>query len=158
MKWERLSREPCPVARTVAVIGDRWTLLLLRECFLGVRRFDVFQARLGISRTIITDRLNALVTEGVLSREPYQDRPLRHEYRLTHKGLELYPVLMSMVQWGNAHGGIQAGAQLKFRHKGCGKHFRFKMTCEACGETVDARAVEALPAEGRRAPRARDNG
>ena len=118
-------------------------MLLLRDCFLGVRRFEAFQDRLGISRTIIADRLAVLVREGVLRREPYQDKPLRHEYRLTRKGMELYPILASMVRWGSTHYGVEAGAPLTFRHKACGKRFRPALTCEACGEAVDARDVEA---------------
>src|SRR3954469_14636070 len=89
MKWDALRDEPCSVARTVAVIGDRWTLMILRDCFLGVRRFEDFQARLGISRTITTERLKTLVDEGVLRKVAYQDRPTRYEYRLTDKGLDL---------------------------------------------------------------------
>jgi DNA-binding HxlR family transcriptional regulator len=149
VKWERLHREPCPVAQTISVIGDRWTMLVLRDCFLGIRRFEAFQDRLGISRTIITDRLNLLVQEGVLRRDPYQERPVRHEYRLTPKGLELYPILISMVRWGNTHYGhaIDAGAAIAFRHKTCGKRFRPALTCEACGEAVEARDVEAFVRE-----------
>ena len=143
MKWERLQREPCPVARTVSVIGDRWTLLVLRDCFLGTRRFEGFQDSLGISRTIIADRLELLVREGVLRRDPYQEHPVRHEYRLTRKGMELYPILISMVQWGNAHYTIEGGAPITFRHKECGKHFRPRLTCESCGKPVSARDVEA---------------
>src|SRR3954471_12660310 len=78
MKWNTLSDEPCSVARTVAVIGDRWTLMLLRDCFLGIRRFEDFERRLGISRSIVAERLRGLVDEGVLRREAYQDRPVRH--------------------------------------------------------------------------------
>lgn len=140
VKWDRLHREPCPVARTVAVIGDRWTLLILRDCFLGVRRFDAFRERLGISRTIIADRLSALVEEGVLRREPYQDKPVRYEYRLTRKGVALYPVLLSMVEWGNA----SYGTSLKLRHKACGHRLRAKLTCEVCGDPVDASEVAVV--------------
>ena len=93
MKWDELAQEPCSVARSLAVIGDRWTLMILRDAFLGVRRFEAFQARLGISRSIVTERLTLLVAEGVLERRPYQDRPVRHEYRLTAKGLEQLDIL-----------------------------------------------------------------
>src|SRR5438132_13379681 len=101
MKWNTLSDEPCSVARTVAVIGDRWTLMLLRDCFLGVRRFEDFERRLGISRSIIAARLKGLVAEGVLRRDAYQDHPVRHEYRLTEKGLALHPVIMAIGHWGD---------------------------------------------------------
>src|SRR5262249_44962641 len=89
MKWSTLEEEQCPVARTVAVIGDRWTLLVLRDCFLRVRRFEEFQARLGVTRHVLADRLKKLVRYGVLRRVPYQERPKRYEYLLTQKGLDL---------------------------------------------------------------------
>jgi DNA-binding HxlR family transcriptional regulator len=111
MKWDELAGEACSVARTVAVIGDRWTLMVLRDCFLGVRRFEDFQARLGISRTITAERLKALVDEGVLRKVAYQDRPVRHEYRLTDKGLDLYPLIMAVVNFGDRHYAGRAGAR-----------------------------------------------
>lgn len=145
MKWEDLAREPCSVARSVAVIGDRWTLMILRDCFLGVRRFEAFQERLGISRTIIADRLKHLTEEGVLRRVAYQEHPTRHEYRLTDKGLELHPVLMAIVHWGDRHYAGEAGPPLLHRHKTCGCDFHPVQTCSECGEPVNARAVETRP-------------
>jgi DNA-binding HxlR family transcriptional regulator len=130
------------VARTVAVIGDRWTLLLLRDCFVGVRRFEAFQRRLAISRTIIADRLSKLVEEGLLRRVPYQDTPVRYEYRLTAKGLSLYPVIASMAHWGNTHSGMGAQTRLRFRHKLCGSSCKPALVCDVCGEPLDAREVE----------------
>ena len=88
MKWQELSEQQCSVARTLAVIGDRWTLMILRDLFLGVKRFESFRDSLGISRTILTDRLNLLEAEGVVRKLPYQDRPVRHGYHLTQKGIE----------------------------------------------------------------------
>lgn len=148
MKWEDLAAEPCSVARTVAVIGDRWTLLILRDCFLGVRRFEAFQERLGISRTIIAERLKLLVDEGMLAKAAYQDRPLRHEYRLTEKGLALHPVIMAVVHWGDRYYAGEAGAPLLHRHKACGHDFHPVMTCSECGEAVGARDVETHPGPG----------
>ena len=145
MKWEDLAQEPCSVARSVAVIGDRWTLMILRDCFLGVRRFEAFQERLGISRTIIADRLKHLTEEGVLRRVAYQEHPVRHEYRLTDKGLDLHPVVMAIVHWGDRHYAGEAGPPLLHRHKGCGCDFHPVQTCSECGEPVDARAVETRP-------------
>ncbi len=146
MKWNALSDEPCSIARSVAVIGDRWTLMILRDCFLGIRRFEDFERRLGISRSIIADRLKALVEEGVLRKEAYQDRPLRHEYRLTDKGLALHPVMMAIVHWGDVHYAGLAGPPLLHRHKACGCDFAPVMTCSACGEAFAARDVEVRPA------------
>ena len=146
MKWNELGSERCSVARSVAVIGDRWTLMILRDCFLGVRRFDDFQARLGISRSIIADRLKRLVDEGVLRRDAYQDRPVRHEYRLTDKGLALHPVIMVIVHWGDVHYADETGPPLLHRHKACGCDFVPVMTCSACDDPLTARDVEVRPA------------
>ena len=146
MKWNELSQEPCSVARSVAVIGDRWTLMLLRDCFLGVRRFEDFERRLGISRSIVADRLKRLVEAGVLRREAYQERPPRHEYRLTDKGLALHPVIMAIVHWGDEHYAGEAGPPLIHRHKACGCDFSPLMVCSECAEPLAARDVEVRPA------------
>ncbi len=145
MKWDELADQQCSVARSVAVIGDRWTLMVLRDCFLGVRRFEAFQERLGISRTIIADRLKLLTEEGVLYRSQYQDRPVRYEYRLTEKGLALHPVVMAIVHWGDRYYAGEEGPPLLHRHKACGCDFYPVQTCSECGEPVDARAVETRP-------------
>ncbi len=142
MKWSELADQTCSVARSVAVIGDRWTLMLLRDCFLGVRRFEDFERRLGISRSIIAERLKTLVDAGVLRREAYQDRPVRHEYRLTDKGLALHPVIMAIVHWGDVHYAGAQGPPLIHRHKTCGRDFAPVQTCSECAETVTAREVE----------------
>lgn len=148
MKWEDLADQPCSIARSVAVIGDRWTLMILRDAFLGVRRFEAFQSRLGISRTIIAERLKLLVDEGVLAKTPYQDRPVRHEYRLTQKGLDLHPVVMAIVHWGDRHYAGAAGAPLLHRHKTCGCDFAPVMTCSECHAPVGARDVETRAGPG----------
>lgn len=103
MRWNELAKEACPVARGLAVIGDRWTMLVLRDCFLGVRRFEQFQDRLGVTRHVLADRLRKLEAAGVLRRERYQERPKRYEYRLTEKGKALHPVLVTLIEWANAH-------------------------------------------------------
>jgi DNA-binding HxlR family transcriptional regulator len=146
MKWSDLSDQPCSIARSVAVIGDRWTLMILRDLFLGVRRFEDFERRLGISRSIIAERLKRLVDEGVLARHAYQERPVRHEYRLTEKGLALHPVIMAIVHWGDVHYADDAGPPLIHRHKACGCDFAPVLTCSECGEPVGARDVEVRAA------------
>lgn len=146
MKWSELADQPCSVARSVAVIGDRWTLMILRDCFLGVRRFEDFERRLGISRSIIADRLRLLEREGVLRREAYQERPRRFEYRLTDKGLDLHPVIMAIVHWGDTHYAGEAGPPLIHRHRACGCDFAPVTTCSACGAPVTARDVEVRAA------------
>ena len=101
MRWSELKDETCPVARGLAVIGDRWTMLVLRDCFQGVRRFEDFQRRLGVTRHVLADRLRKLEEEGVLERRLYEERPPRYEYRLTEKGIALNPVLATLVHWAN---------------------------------------------------------
>jgi DNA-binding HxlR family transcriptional regulator len=142
MKWTELPDQTCSVARSVAVIGDRWTLMILRDLFLGVRRFEAFEQRLGISRSIIAERLKKLTDEGVLRREAYQQNPARHEYRLTDKGLALHPVIMAIVHWGDVHYAGTDGPPLIHRHKACGCDFAPVQTCSECGEPVAARDVE----------------
>lgn len=146
MKWNDLSSENCSLARALAVVGDRWTLLVLREAFLRVRRFEDFQSRLGIARRVLTERLAGLVADGVLEKRAYQQRPVRHEYRLTDKGLALYPVILSLVHWGDAFLDDGSGPPIIHRHRGCGHDFRSVLTCSECGEALGARDVEARSA------------
>jgi DNA-binding HxlR family transcriptional regulator len=141
MRWSNLEDEACSVARTVSVIGDRWTLLILRDCFLRVRRFEEFQARLGITRPILASRLRKLVKDFVLAKVPYQQRPLRYEYRLTQKGLDLYPIVMSIVHWGDVHMAGKKGRPLLHEHMGCGKTFDPVMVCSSCGEPLNPKQV-----------------
>jgi DNA-binding HxlR family transcriptional regulator len=148
MRWRELGREACSVARTVGVIGDRWTLLVLRDCFLGVRRFEEMQERLGITRHVLADRLRKLVKQGVLRRVPYQQRPRRHEYRLTEKGLDLYPVMMAIVHWGDVHLAGRRGRPLLHEHKACGRRFDPVTVCSECGGKLDPRAVHVHPGPG----------
>jgi DNA-binding HxlR family transcriptional regulator len=134
--WDR---DNCSVARTLSLIGDRWTLLVLREAFLGVRRFDELRRNTGAARNILSDRLNALVENGVLRRELYHERPQRYEYRLTEKGLDLYPVLITLMEWGARHGG---GRAMTLTHK-CGAAAMPHLACPECGESVRARDMQA---------------
>jgi DNA-binding HxlR family transcriptional regulator len=155
MRWAELEREACSVARTVSVVGDRWSLLILRDCFLKVRRFEEFQARLGITRHILADRLRKLVKAGVLVRVAYQERPRRYEYRLTEKGLELNAVLLALVRWGDAHMAAESGPPKLYEHRACGHVFEPTMCCSVCGDAVTARDVRILDGPGA-APAAND--
>jgi len=150
MQWNELDAEACSLARTLSIVGDRWTLLVLRDCFLRVRRFDDFHERLGIGRPILTDRLQKLVSAGILDRVPYQERPARLEYRLTAKGLDLYPVVMSLVHFGDEHLAGDSGRPILHRHLTCGELFDPVMTCSACGEALRPREVVAFPGPGAR--------
>lgn len=147
MKWNDLDQERCSIARTVSVIGDRWSLLVLRDCFLGIRRFEDFQQRLGISRPMLVDRLRKLVDENVLKKVPYQESPTRYEYRLTAKGMDLHPVLMAIVHWGDVHMAGRAGRPLLHRHVKCGHLFDPVMVCSECQAELAPRdvSVEAGP-------------
>jgi DNA-binding HxlR family transcriptional regulator len=133
----------CSIARTLERIGDRWTMLIIRDAFLGVRRFDDFQRELGVARNVLTDRLNRLVEEGILERRAYQERPERFEYRLTEKGLDLFPVLMSLMKWGDRHAPDEAGPPLVVLHRGCGGEIDARLRCERCGESITALNAEA---------------
>ena len=148
MRWEELDQQPCSLARTLSVVGDRWTLLVLRDCFLGVRRFDAFEQRLGITRHILADRLKKLVEHDILYKTPYQQRPLREEYRLTEKGLELHPVMLALVHWGDKHMADERGAPVIHIHKQCGQPMQPVTTCSCCGKQVHARDIQVLPGSG----------
>jgi DNA-binding HxlR family transcriptional regulator len=150
MRWNELSEERCSIARTIGVVGDRWTLLILRECFQRVRRFDEFQERLGITRHVLADRLKKLVAFGVLKREEYQTNPARFEYRLTQAGLDMYPVLMSLRHWGDQYLAGRKGPPLRYEHLECNHIFDPVMTCSACARPVSPRAVRVMPNRGKR--------
>src|ERR1700754_4125662 len=141
MKWDALEEESCSISRTLAVIGDRWSLLVLRDCFLRVRRFEEFQSRLGITRHLLAARLKKLVQFGVLRRAPYQESPKRHEYILTQKGLDLYPIIMTIVHWGDVHMVDARGRPVLHQHKIFGKFFDPVMVCSECAEPLRAKEV-----------------
>jgi DNA-binding HxlR family transcriptional regulator len=145
MTSEDWSRDNCAVGGTLEVIGERWTMLVLREAFLGVRRFEQLQRNTGMARNILSDRLNTLVAHGILRRELYQERPQRYEYRLTESGLDLYPVLVSIMDWGSRH---LAGSALTLQHKACGATVMPRLACPECGEPVGARDMRAVPPAG----------
>ena len=128
--WDR-SR--CSVAGTLAVIGEKWSLLVLREAFLGVRRFADFQRNLGAPKAVLTDRLGTLVGSGILARVPYQaeGERQRHEYRLTEKGRDLYPTLVALMQWGDRYLTGEMPPPLALEHKDCGAAVRLELACEA---------------------------
>lgn len=136
----------CSIAQTLEIVGEWWTLLIVRDAFLGVRRFDVFQARLGIARNVLTNRLDRLVEHGVLMRVPYQDRPVRHEYRLTDKGQDLFHLLTAMRQWGDKWAVPAGGPPLQLVHDGCGQLADAVPVCSACGEQLSPHNVHTVPA------------
>lgn len=128
----------CSVAQCVEIVGEWWSILILRDAFLGVTRFDRFQERLGISRNILNQRLARLVDEGIMERVPYSDRPVRYDYRLTDKGRDLWPVITAMRQWGDRYAAPD-GPPIRVVHKACGQPSEAVLVCSACGEPVTAR-------------------
>jgi DNA-binding HxlR family transcriptional regulator len=143
--------QACSIARALEVLGERWTLLVLRESFRRVRRFEDFQRNLGIARNVLTDRLARLVDEGILRRERYQDRPARFEYRLTDKGRALWPVMMTLMQWGDRYYAEADGPPMIVRHRDCGGAVTTHLTCAKCGTELGPRDVTAEPGPGARA-------
>ena len=143
MKWDEIIQQQCSVARTSAVIGDRWSLLILSDLFLGVRRFDDFHQRLGLSRTTLTNRLKLLEDHEVVQRRVYQQQPIRHEYRLTVKGLDLFPVISALVNWGDKYYCDAGTPPILRQHISCGHDIAPVMTCPECHEEVDARSIRA---------------
>jgi len=137
----------CSVARTLGVIGDRWTMLIVRDAFLGVRRFDDFQRSLGIARNVLDSRLSRLCDDGILERRLYQERPERYEYRLTEMGHDLWPVLVSLMQWGDRHLSDD-GPPILVQHRDCGGAVTSGLTCEKCGATLTARDTQVRPGPG----------
>jgi DNA-binding HxlR family transcriptional regulator len=137
----------CSVAQCLEVVGEWWSMLIIRDAFLGITRFDQFQERLGISRNILNQRLAGLVDEGILQKVPYSEHPLRYDYRLTAKGRDLWPVLTAMRQWGDKYAAPD-GPPLEVVHKGCGKVSQAVMTCSACGERLMPRDVRAKRGPG----------
>jgi len=148
MKWEDIGNTSCPIARSLSVVGERWTILILRNAFMGAKRFEAFQQSLGISRHRLSDRLGKLVKLGVMKKVPYQDHPARYECRLTEMGRDWYQVQLAIVAWGNKWLADEAGPALWLRHKQCGEIFTPTLACSECGEKVAARDVEPVPGPG----------
>jgi DNA-binding HxlR family transcriptional regulator len=137
----------CSIAKSLELIGERWTMLIVREVFLGNRRFDEMASRLNIARNVLTARLTRLVEEGVLEKVRYQERPERFEYRLTEKGIDLWPVIVSLLQFGDRYYAPD-GPPVILRHKHCGGEVDAHRTCARCGERLTARDVTREPGPG----------
>jgi DNA-binding HxlR family transcriptional regulator len=138
----------CSIAGALEVFGERWTLLILRDIFLGVRRFDEIQRDLGIARNVLRDRLRLLVDEGIVERSRYQERPERFEYRLTDKGRDLWPVLHAVMSWGDKHVSGPGREPTLVEHRDCGGRIDERRVCGRCGEIVGGRDVRATAGPG----------
>lgn len=134
----------CSVARTLDIVGEWWTMLIVRDAFLGVTRFDHFQRRLGIARNVLAARLDKLVDAGVLERLAYQERPPRYDYRLTAKGRDLWPVLTTLREWGDRWARDDDSPPMTLVHTTCGERTHIAIHCDVCGEQMSGRDVKAV--------------
>ena len=139
-------RVQTPIEHTLALVGDRWSILVLRAAFRGIHRFDDFCTDLGIARPILTARLCKLVDGGVLQKVPYQDRPVRYEYRLTEAGMALSPAIVALVRWSDDYMAAEE-PQTKLVHSPCGTELEQGFWCRRCGTTFGAGAIRGVPAE-----------
>ncbi|HEY6886835.1 MAG TPA: helix-turn-helix domain-containing protein [Solirubrobacter sp.] len=139
----------CSIAKSLELIGERWTMLIVREVFLGNRRFDEIATRLNIARNVLTARLTWLVDEGVLTKVRYQERPERFEYRFTEKGIDLWPVIVSLLQFGDRYYAPE-GPPVVLTHKDCGGHVDEHRLCDTCGKRLTARDVKGELGPGAR--------
>ncbi|SCF24631.1 winged helix-turn-helix transcriptional regulator [Micromonospora chokoriensis] len=146
------SVDNCTIARAMEILGERWTLVVLREVFTGVRRFDDMRVRTGIPRQVLTNRLAGLVEEGVLAREPYREpgSRVRHEYRLTEKGLDLWPVLVAVLGWGDRYLADPEGPPLTVAHRDCDAPVRVELRCADGHDVERTRDVVPRPGPGAR--------
>ena len=138
----------CSIARTLDVIGEPWSPLILRDVWVGIRRFDEIQADLGISRKVLTERLKWLVESGVLARREYSERPPRSEYVLTASGTELCDLLIVMANWGDRWQSGAAGPPALHRHRSCGAITHAELRCDGCGEPMSATTIDVLAGPG----------
>jgi DNA-binding HxlR family transcriptional regulator len=148
MRWTDVGDSRCSIARALSVVGDRWTLLLLREAFLGAKRFEEFHDNTGAARHLVAARLHHLVDHGLLERVQYRDRPVRFEYCLTAKGRALYPVIISLLAWGDEWMADGHGPSLVVVHESCGATVTPELRCPNCGDAVMADHTRHL-VEGR---------
>jgi DNA-binding HxlR family transcriptional regulator len=144
----RLDGWNCSVAKTLAVVGEWWTPLILRDAFRGTRRFDDFQASLGMARSVLTTRLRKLTDEGILERHRYSDHPPRYEYWLTEKGRALFPLIVALMQWGDTWASGPAGPPAVLIHDTCGNITQPVLTCPRCHNEVGPGNTHGEPGPG----------
>ena len=148
MKRTPFHEWPCSVARSVDLLGDWWTPLVLRESFRGATRFEEFQKELSIGRNVLTQRLGRLVAEGILEKRPYQDRPVRFEYLLTEKGADFFEVMLALLRWGDRWLDKGAGPPVLLRHIPCGHVGPAESSCPKCGKALRWDEVDSEPGPG----------
>ncbi|MEU0484133.1 helix-turn-helix domain-containing protein [Streptosporangium sp. NPDC006013] len=148
MQRTRFGDMACSIARTLDVVGEPWSPLILRNVYVGIARFDQIQQSLDISRKVLTERLKWLVENDVLERREYSSRPPRHEYALTAKGLELCDLLLVMVRWGDRWTAGEAGPPVLYRHHACGEISHVELHCSVCDRPMRAADIDVLPGPG----------
>jgi DNA-binding HxlR family transcriptional regulator len=148
MPIEAFAKQNCSIARPLSILGERWTILVLREVALGNRRFDGIQSELGVASNVLSARLATLVEEGIVDRKAYSDHPARFEYRLTEKGADLQPLLLAFLRWGDKYTAGRAGPPLETVHTECDHVFHMVPTCSHCGEEVKPAALRSRPGPG----------
>ncbi|MCP2278735.1 transcriptional regulator, HxlR family [Nocardia amikacinitolerans] len=146
MRYEDLADEPCSITRPLVVLGDRWTLVILKYAFSGIRRFNGFQSALGISRSRLQDRLDRLIEHGILVKRPAAVGA-HEEYRLTKKGHDIYPILMAIRDWGDTYMAPD-GPPVHYRHHDCTGEAHVRLECDSCGSEIAARDVSPEPGPG----------
>jgi len=147
MEWVEVSTENCTVQRTLDVVGEKWSLLVLRDAMNGVRRFDDFRRHIGLSDAVLSDRLRKLVGAGVLDTVPYQEsgRRTRREYRLTDKGWDLWPVILALKDWGDRYTSDPEGSPLDVYHADCGERVQTVVTCAVGHGPLRAKEARTRP-------------
>jgi DNA-binding HxlR family transcriptional regulator len=153
MRWLDYDTAQCPVQRTVEIIGDKWTMLLIRDAANGVHRFDDFRRHVGLSEAVLANRLRRLVDEGLFETREYQEpgQRRRNEYRLTAKGWDLFPVLIALMQFGDKHLSGGTGEPWHIQHKACGHPVRAEVRCTHDDEVLTPRDTESVPGPAARA-------
>jgi DNA-binding HxlR family transcriptional regulator len=140
--------QACSLAKSLEVVGERWSLLIVRDVMNGNRRFSGIQESLGIARNVLSARLQRLIDEDILERRAYQESPPRHEYFLTEKGLDLWPALIALMHWGDRHTPGPEGPPMSVIHEDCGGEVSDRGICESCGQVLTARDAKAVPGPG----------
>jgi len=148
MRWQDTNNQTCSIAKSMSIFGDRWTILVIRQIFMRIRRFSEIQSSLGITKHRLSDRLNRLVEEEVLYKEAYDKAGKRFEYKLTEKGLDLYPIILAIAKWGDTWLADADGKPIEYIHKTCGKKTSPILKCNQCHEEISASNTQAIPGPG----------
>jgi DNA-binding HxlR family transcriptional regulator len=145
MRWNEINTVECSIARALSVVGDRWTMMIVRDVFLGIRRFDAMQKDLDLTPHRLSHRLSKLVRDGILARVEYEKRPRRFEYRLTEKGIDLFPLIVVLNTWGDRWMAGRSGAPIELVHRNCGRAIKPALTCPSCKEKMVPREMSLRP-------------